>query len=33
MVGWCTGWATYAIVQLERLAKEKSQQDNLDIGD
>ena len=33
MVGWCTGWAAYAVVQLEKLAKQNKPDENMDIGD
>ena len=33
MVSWCTGWAVYAVVQLEKLSKQNSPQDSPDIGE
>ncbi len=33
LLGWCTGWATYSIIQIEKLARQIKAEDNMDIGD
>ncbi len=32
LVAWCTGWAAYAVIQLEKLAKQNRPDENMDMG-